>query len=253
MQQAAKKVSAPSCRSRIPSLFRQQCYINGKWVDADSGKTIDVNNPATGEILGTVPNLGARRDAPRHRGRQRRLAGLAQEDRQGARRHPAQMVRPDDGEPGRPRALMTAEQGKPLAEAKGEIAYGATFSSGSPRRASGSMATPSRSISADKRIVVIKQPIGVVAAITPWNFPNAMITRKAAPALAAGCTVVIKPAVADAALGAGAGRARRARRHSGGRVQRRHRLGDGHRRRDDRRTRSCASSPSPARPRSASC
>ena len=121
---------------------------------------------------------------------------------------------------------MTAEQGKPLAEAKGEIAYAASFIEWFAEEAKRVYGDTIPAHAADKRIVVLKQPIGVVAAITPWNFPAAMITRKAGPALAAGCTMVLKPATADAVLGAGAGRAGRARRHPEGRVQRRHRRGD---------------------------
>ena len=159
-----------------PKLFREQCYIDGQWVGAK--RSFAVSNPATGEILGSVPDLGveetrraidaAERAWPAWRAKTAReravilrkwfdLMMAAQEDL-------AQ--------------ILTAEQGKPLAEARGEIAYGDVI--------------PTHQ--ADKRILVIKQPIGVSAMITPWNFPNAMITRKAGPALAAGCTVVIKPA-----------------------------------------------------------
>ena len=115
----SKKVSAPVLPLKDPSLFRQQCYINGKWVDADSGKTIDVNNPATGEILGTVPNLGAAETRRAIEAANARLAGLAQEDRQGARQYPAQMVRPDDGEPGRPRHADDRRAGQAAGRGQG--------------------------------------------------------------------------------------------------------------------------------------
>ena len=119
--------------------------------------------------------------------------------------------------------LMTAEQGKPLAEAKGEIAYAASFIEWFGEEGKRIYGDTIPSHGADKRIVVTKEPIGVCAAITPWNFPAAMITRKCGPALAAGCTMVLKPATATPVLGAGAGRAGRARRRAGGRVFLRHR------------------------------
>ena len=117
--------------------------------------------------------------------------------------------------------LMTIEQGKPLAESKGEVVYAASFLEWFAEEAKRVYGDTIPGHQADKRIVVIKQPIGVVACITPWNFPLAMITRKAGPALAAGCTVVLEARVADAVLGAGARRARRARRRAEGRAQRR--------------------------------
>jgi len=193
MQQAVKKPAA-TLPLKDPSLFRQQCYINGKWVDADSGKTIDVNNPATGEILGTVPNLGA---AETRRAIEAANAAwpawrkkTAKERANILRKWFNLMIENQDDLA----VLMTAEQGKPLAEAKGEIVYGASFVEWFAEEAKRVYGDTIPQHQADKRIVVIKQPIGVVAAITPWNFPNAMITRKCAPALAAGCPVVIKPA-----------------------------------------------------------
>ena len=197
MQQAVEK-SAPALSLKDPSLLRQQCYINGKWVDADSGKSIEVTNPATGEVLGTVPNLGAaetrraieaanaawpawrRRTAKERANILRKWFNLMMENQEDLA------------------VLMTAEQGKPLAESRGEIAYGASFVEWFAEEAKRVYGDTIPGHQADKRIVVIKEPIGVVAAITPWNFPNAMITRKCAPAMAAGCPVVIKPATQTA-------------------------------------------------------
>jgi succinate-semialdehyde dehydrogenase / glutarate-semialdehyde dehydrogenase len=193
MQQAVKKPIS-TLALKDPSLLRQQCYINGKWVDADSGKAIDVTNPATGEVLGTVPNMGAAETR-----RAIEAANAAWPDwRKKTAKERANILRKwfnlmmenqDDLA-----TLMTAEQGKPLAEAKGEIAYGASFVEWFAEEAKRVYGDTIPQHQPDKRIVVIKEPIGVVAAITPWNFPNAMITRKCAPALAAGCPVVIKPA-----------------------------------------------------------
>ncbi len=195
MQQAVKKPAA-TLPLKDPSLFRQQCYINGKWVDADSGKTVNVVNPATDEVLGTVPNLGAaetRRaieaaDAAWPAWRKK----TAKERANILRKWFNLMIENQDDLA----MLMTAEQGKPMAEAKGEIVYGASFVEWFAEEAKRVYGDTIPQHQPDKRIVVVKQPIGVVAAITPWNFPNAMITRKCAPALAAGCPVVIKPATA---------------------------------------------------------
>ena len=177
-----------------PSLFRQQCYIDGAWCNADSGKTVEVNNPATNEVLGTIPNLGADET--------RRAIEAANAAWPGWRKKTAKeranilrkwfnlMLENQDDLA----VLMTAEQGKPLAEAKGEVVYGASFVEWFAEEAKRVYGDTIPQHANDKRIVVIKEPIGVVAAITPWNFPNAMITRKCAPALAAGCPVVIKPA-----------------------------------------------------------
>jgi succinate-semialdehyde dehydrogenase/glutarate-semialdehyde dehydrogenase len=193
MQQAVKK-SASALSLKDPSLLRQQCYINGNWVDADSGKTIEVTNPATGEVLGTVPNLGA---AETRRAIEAANAAWPAWRRKTAKERAnilrkwfnLMMENQEDLA-----VLMTAEQGKPLAESRGEIAYGASFVEWFAEEAKRVYGDTIPGHQADKRIVVIKEPIGVVAAITPWNFPNAMITRKCAPAMAAGCPVVIKPA-----------------------------------------------------------
>jgi succinate-semialdehyde dehydrogenase/glutarate-semialdehyde dehydrogenase len=177
-----------------PSLLRQQCFIAGQWCDADGGATINVTNPATGESLGSVPKMGAVET--------RRAIDAANAAWPEWRKKPAKaraailrkwndliLANADDLA-----ALMTAEQGKPLAESKGEIAYAASFiewfGEEAKRIAGETLASPWP----DKRIVVTREPIGVSAAITPWNFPAAMITRKAGPALAAGCPMVVKPA-----------------------------------------------------------
>src|SRR5258706_7740806 len=176
------------------SLFRQQCYIDGAWCNADSGKTVEVTNPAPKEVLGRIPNPGA--DEPRRAmeaanaawpGWRRKTA----KERANILRKWFNLMLENQDDLG---MLMTAEQGKPLAEAKGEIAYGASFVEWFAEEAKRVYGDTIPQHQPDKRIVVIKEPIGVVAAITPWNFPNAMITRKCAPALAAGCPVVIKPA-----------------------------------------------------------
>src|SRR5919197_226584 len=177
-----------------PKLFRQQCYVDGKWIDADGGGSIPVENPATGEKLGTVPKLGAtetrRAIDAANRAFPAWAAKTAKERAAILRKwHDLMMANQEDLA-----QLMTAEQGKPLTEAKGEVAYAASFIewfAEEGKRIYGDTIPPH---GADKRIVVLKQPIGVCAAITPWNFPAAMITRKVGPALASGCTMVLKPA-----------------------------------------------------------
>src|SRR6266849_1994766 len=177
-----------------PKLFREQCYVDGGWADADSRSTIPVSNPATGEVLGSVPRMGAQEAKRAVEAAERAWpawrAKTAKERAVILRKWFDLMMASQEDLA----QILTAEQGKPLAEARGEIAYGASFIewfAEEGKRAYGDM-IPSHQ--ADKRILVMKQPIGVCALITPWNFPNAMITRKAGPALAAGCTVVIKPA-----------------------------------------------------------
>src|SRR6266849_5228164 len=177
-----------------PSLFRQQCYVDGKWADADSGKSIPVNNPATGEILGTVPNMGA---AETRRAIEAANAAFpawrvkTAKERANILRKWFDLMMANQEDLAK---ILTAEQGKPLAEARTEISYGASFIEWFAEEAKRIYGDTIPGHQADKRIVVIKEPIGVCAAITPWNFPNAMITRKAGPALAAGCTMVVKPA-----------------------------------------------------------
>ncbi len=177
-----------------PELFRQQCYINGQWVDADDGATIAVTNPANGEVLGTIPKLLAnetRRAIEAADNAWPAWRSLAAKERSNILRKWFDLMMANQHDLA---VLMTLEQGKPLAESMGEIAYGASFVEWFAEEAKRVYGDTIPATTRDKRIVVLKQPIGVVAAITPWNFPNAMITRKCAPALAAGCPVVIKPA-----------------------------------------------------------
>src|SRR5712672_3802922 len=179
-----------------PKLFRQQCYVNGEWVDALNRGTIPVTNPATGETLGTVPRMGAEETRQAIEAADRALPGwrgkTAKERAQILRKwFDLMMANQEDLA-----TLMTAEQGKPLTESKGEIAYAAAFIEWFGEEGKRIYGDTIPGHQADKRIVVIKEPIGVCAAITPWNFPNAMITRKSGPALAAGCTMVLKPATA---------------------------------------------------------
>ena len=177
-----------------PSLLRQQCYVDGAWVDADSGGKIEVTNPATGEVIGTVPQAGA---AETRRAIEAAAAAFPAWAAKTAKERAAILRRWNDlmlANVDDLATLMTAEQGKPLAESKGEIAYAASFIewfAEEGKRLYGDLIPGHQP---DKRIMVLRQPIGVVAAITPWNFPSAMITRKAGPALAAGCTFVCKPA-----------------------------------------------------------
>jgi succinate-semialdehyde dehydrogenase / glutarate-semialdehyde dehydrogenase len=175
-----------------PKLFREQCYIDGEWVGAQ--KTFAVDNPATGAVLGSVPDLGVAETRRAIEAAERALpawrAKTAKERAAILRKWFDLMMGSQDDLA----QILTAEQGKPLAEARGEIAYGASFIEWFAEEAKRAYGDVIPTHQADKRILVIKQPIGVSAMITPWNFPNAMITRKAGPALAAGCTVVLKPA-----------------------------------------------------------
>jgi succinate-semialdehyde dehydrogenase/glutarate-semialdehyde dehydrogenase len=177
-----------------PKLFREQAYIDGKWVAADRGGSVAIDNPANGERLGTVPEMGAaetrraieaaERALPEWRGR------TAKERASILRRwHDLMMANQEDLA-----QLMTAEQGKPLSESRGEIAYAAAFLEWFAEEGKRVYGDVIPGFTRDRRIIVLKQPIGVCAAITPWNFPSAMITRKSGPALAAGCTMVVKPA-----------------------------------------------------------
>jgi succinate-semialdehyde dehydrogenase/glutarate-semialdehyde dehydrogenase len=194
MSQAAVKATVQSLPLKDKSLFRQQCYINGQWADADSGKTVDVTNPATGELLGTIPLMGA---AETRRAIEAANAAWGPWRKKTAKERAnilrkwfnLMMENQDDLA-----ILMTAEQGKPMAESKGEIAYAASFIEWFAEEGKRIYGDVIPAHQPDKRIIVTKEPIGVVAAITPWNFPSAMITRKAGPALAAGCPIVLKPA-----------------------------------------------------------
>jgi succinate-semialdehyde dehydrogenase / glutarate-semialdehyde dehydrogenase len=176
------------------SLLQQQCFIDGAWASADEGGTLAVQNPATLETLGSVPNMGASETRRAIAAAGRVLPAWAAQtakDRSVILRRwfDLMLLHQEDLA-----VLMTAEQGKPLAESKGEISYAASFIewfAEEGKRLNGDIIPGHQ---ADKRILVLRQPVGVVAAITPWNFPSAMITRKAGPALAAGCTMVLKPA-----------------------------------------------------------
>ncbi|HDS1816716.1 TPA: NADP-dependent succinate-semialdehyde dehydrogenase [Pseudomonas putida] len=175
-------------------LFRQQAYINGEWLDADNGQTIKVTNPATGEVIGTVPKMGTAETRRAIEAADKALPAwraLTAKERSAKLRRWFELMIENQDDLAR---LMTTEQGKPLAEAKGEIAYAASFIEWFAEEAKRIYGDTIPGHQADKRLIVIKQPIGVTAAITPWNFPAAMITRKAGPALAAGCTMVLKPA-----------------------------------------------------------
>ncbi len=177
-----------------PDLWQTQAHINGKWVASDSGKTFGVIDPANGEHLADVPDMGAAETARAIDAANAALpawrAKTAKERASVLRKwFDLCLAAKDDLA-----LLMTREQGKPLAEASGEVVYGASFLEWFAEEGKRIYGDVIPSHGADKRIITIKQPIGVVAAITPWNFPMAMITRKCAPALAAGCTVVIKPA-----------------------------------------------------------
>ncbi|HZI81419.1 MAG TPA: NADP-dependent succinate-semialdehyde dehydrogenase [Vicinamibacterales bacterium] len=177
-----------------PKLFRQACYIDGAWVSARSSATINVDNPATGEVVGTVPKLGAAETREAIEAAERALPAwrkkTAKERAAVLRKWFDLMLQHQDDLA----KLMTVEQGKPLTESKGEVAYAAAFLEWFGEEAKRVYGDSIPGHAADKRIFAIKQPIGVVACITPWNFPLAMITRKAGPAIAAGCTVVLKPA-----------------------------------------------------------
>ncbi|MGB2714680.1 MAG: NADP-dependent succinate-semialdehyde dehydrogenase [Vicinamibacterales bacterium] len=177
---------------RDPKLFRQAAYVDGKWIEKD--KTIDVDNPATGEVIGTVPQLDAADTRRAIEAAERAFpawrAKTAKERANVLRRwFDLMMANQEDLA-----RLMTLEQGKPLTESKGETAYAASFLEWFGEEAKRVYGDTIPQHQPDKRIVVLKEPVGVVACITPWNFPLAMITRKAGPAIAAGCTVVLKPA-----------------------------------------------------------
>ena len=177
-----------------PELFRQQAFVNGSWCEADSGARTEIFNPANGERLGSVPNMGAAET--------RRAIEAAQQAQQAWRERTAkeraqvlrkwfELMLQHQEDLAR---IMTAEQGKPLTEARGEVAYAASFLEWFGEEAKRIYGDVIPGHQADKRILVQKEPVGVTAAITPWNFPAAMITRKAGPALAAGCAMVLKPA-----------------------------------------------------------
>ncbi|QGN36724.1 NADP-dependent succinate-semialdehyde dehydrogenase [Klebsiella oxytoca] len=177
-----------------PTLFRQQAFIDGRWRDAKTKETIAVSNPANGQQLGSVPKMGAEETREAIDAAARALPAwraLTAKERANILRRWFDLMMEHQDDLAR---LMTLEQGKPLAEAKGEISYAASFIEWFAEEGKRIYGDTIPGHQADKRLLVIKQPIGVTAAITPWNFPSAMITRKAGPALAAGCTMVLKPA-----------------------------------------------------------
>jgi succinate-semialdehyde dehydrogenase/glutarate-semialdehyde dehydrogenase len=175
-------------------LFRQQAYINGAWTDADSGATFPVLNPADKSKLGAAPRMGRAETRRAIEAADKALPGwraLTAKERAVVLRKWNDLILENKEDLAR---IMTAEQGKPVSESRGEIAYAASFIEWFAEEGKRVYGDTIPAQARDKRLFVIKQPVGVVAAITPWNFPSAMITRKCAPALAAGCTVVIKPA-----------------------------------------------------------
>ncbi|WP_208509406.1 NAD-dependent succinate-semialdehyde dehydrogenase [Variovorax paradoxus] len=184
----------PALRLKDPTLLRQQAYVAGAWIDADDGTTVAVTNPASGETIGSVPMCGTAETE--------RAIAAAEKAQKGWARLPAKersailrklndlmLANVDDLA-----LIMTTEQGKPLAESRGEIAYAASFIEWFAEEARRVYGDTIPAPQADRRILALKQPVGVTAAITPWNFPAAMLTRKAGPALAAGCAMVVKPA-----------------------------------------------------------
>jgi len=176
------------------SLLKTQAYIDGAWVDADDGAVNKITNPSTGETIAEVAKCGAKeteRAVDAAERAQKDWARRTAKERSRLLRRFYDLMMENEEDLGR---ILTAEQGKPLAEARGEIAYGAAFIEWFSEEAKRINGDTIPGPSPDKRIVTIKQPVGVVACITPWNFPNAMLTRKIGPALAAGCTVVCKPA-----------------------------------------------------------
>src|SRR5437867_8275061 len=194
MQETATKPATAAVELKDARLFREACYVDGQWVQAKSGQSLNVDNPATGGIIGRVPKLGAAETKQAIEAANRPFPAWSKKtakERAAVLRRWFDLMMANQDDLAR---LMTIEQGKPLSESQGEVAYAAAFLEWfgeEAKRVYGDTIPPHQ---ADKRIVVIKEPVGVVACITPWNFPLAMITRKAGPAIAAGCTVVLKPA-----------------------------------------------------------
>ena len=186
--------SALPVRLDRPDLLRTQAYIDGQWINADDGQTFEVDNPATGALIARVANLGEAETARAIAAAEKAFSAWkarTAKDRASLMRKWFDLIIAHTEDLAR---IMTLEQGKPLAEARGEVAYGASFVEWFAEEAKRVMGDTLASTWTDKRMLVLRQPIGVCAAITPWNFPIAMITRKVAPAMAAGCSIVIKPA-----------------------------------------------------------
>ena len=187
---------AASLKLKDPTLFREACYVNGEWIAADSSETIDVTNPATGDVLGTTPKMGAdetRRAIEAANAAYPAWRAKTAKERATILRKWFDLMMENQEDLAR---MMTAEQGKPFKESMGEIVYAASFIEWFAEEGKRVYGDTIPQHAPGKRIVVTKEPIGVCAAITPWNFPAAMITRKCGPALAAGCTMVVKPATA---------------------------------------------------------
>jgi len=191
---APSRAGLPALPLKDPKLLREQCYVNGAWTGAAGGKSFDVHNPATGDRIGSVPDMGA--EETKQAIAAAEAAWPAWRAKTGKERsailrkwNDLILANLDDLS-----LILTSEMGKPLAESKGEVTIGAAyvewFAEEAKRIYGDTIPTPWP----DRRIVVVKQPVGVCAAITPWNFPHSMITRKVAPGLAAGCTVILKPA-----------------------------------------------------------
>ena len=177
-----------------PRLLREQCYIDGSWVEADDGRRLEVTDPATGKVIGSVPRLGAAETRRAIDAAARALPewrAMTAKERSAILRRWYELILENAEDLA---YLMTREQGKPVNEAKGEILYGASFVEWFAEEAKRVYGDIIPQTVRSRRILVLKQPVGVCAAITPWNFPNAMITRKCAPGLAVGCTFVVKPA-----------------------------------------------------------
>ncbi|KAI0212420.1 Succinate-semialdehyde dehydrogenase, mitochondrial [Lamellibrachia satsuma] len=189
---AVRQMAALQTRA-FSSLLRDKSYVNGQWVGAVNGATFEVVNPSSGKVIGSVPDMGAvdAEEAVKAANNAfQTWKHTTAKERSNILRKWFELITANQEELGK---LLTAEMGKPLAEAKGEIGYGASFVEWFSEEARRIYGDTIPSPASNKRIVTIKQPVGVAAMITPWNFPNAMITRKVAPALAAGCTVVVKP------------------------------------------------------------
>src|SRR5690625_2220842 len=181
-------------RLQRKDLVRQQAYVAGQWADANSGATIQVNNPATGKLLGHVPNMGAAETKQATEGAEKAFKQwrhVPAKERAQIMRRWFDLITQNKEDLA---TIMTLEQGKPLAESRGEIDYGASYIEWYAEEGKRAYGDVIPGPAADRRVVVTKEPVGVCAAITPWNFPSSMITRKAGAALAAGCTFVVKPA-----------------------------------------------------------
>jgi len=179
-----------------PLLLRNQCFIDGQWMNADSGESIEVNDPASGELVGQVPRMGAAETERAIQAAERALPAWRARtaaDRAAILHRWYELLMQNQEDLAR---LMTLEQGKPISESRGEIAYAASFIQWFAEEGKRAYGEVIPSPFPDRRLIVLKQAVGVCAAITPWNFPSAMITRKAGPALAAGCTMIVKPATA---------------------------------------------------------